>query len=571
MFFVGLAVDYDGTLATNGRVPVEVVEGLRAFRKTGRKLLLITGRELEDLKSVFSETNLFDRVVAENGGVLYEPASERVTPLAPPPSQKFVDALRERNVSPLSVGHVIVSTWEPNQQIALEAIEALGLELHIIFNKGAVMVLPSGVNKASGLGVALEELEISPHNIVGIGDAENDHAFLQMCGYSAAVSNALPMLKESATSVTRGARGNGVLEMAEAVRERERTLLSASGQGVLLGRTKSGEAITLVPGTGSVLIAGHSGFGKSKLATALCESMAEEAYQFCILDPEGDFNELEQATIVGSADAPPLRNEVMSLLKSLANNVVVCALAIPLEDRPGFFADLLAAMTALRVATGHPHWVIVDEAHHVVPAESANVPERVPHDLSSAILITVYPDAISAAVLKSVRYMIAGGEAANDAVGSFCRTVGADPPDAVAGCREDTLLYWDRETAASALCVEPIAPKQEHQRHTRKYAEGELPPERSFWFRGPEGKLKLRAQNLMMFVQLAEGVDDETWDHHLRRHDYSRWFREFIKDDELAVAAEQVENMADVNARESRTKICNEIRTRYTAPAKGTA
>lgn len=110
MFFVGLALDYDGTLATDGRVPGYVIDGLRAFRKTGRKLLLVSGRELDDLKSVFSEIALFDRVVAENGGVLYEPANERMIPLAPPPPHAFVDALRERNVSPLSVGRVIVAT-----------------------------------------------------------------------------------------------------------------------------------------------------------------------------------------------------------------------------------------------------------------------------------------------------------------------------------------------------------------------------------------------------------------------------------------------------------------------------
>ena len=49
----------------------------------------------------------------------------------------------------------------------------------MIFNKGAVMILPSGVNKATGLAAALEELGLSPHNVVGVGDAENDHAFLE--------------------------------------------------------------------------------------------------------------------------------------------------------------------------------------------------------------------------------------------------------------------------------------------------------------------------------------------------------------------------------------------------------
>lgn len=69
------------------------------------------------------------------------------------------------------MGRVIVATWEPHQTTVLEVIRELGLELHVIFNKGAVMILPSGVNKATGMAATLDELGLSPHNTVGIGDA----------------------------------------------------------------------------------------------------------------------------------------------------------------------------------------------------------------------------------------------------------------------------------------------------------------------------------------------------------------------------------------------------------------
>src|SRR5205085_6351368 len=112
-----------------------------------------------------------------------------------------------------------------------------------------------------------------------------------------------------------------------------------------------------------------------------------------------------------------------------------------------------------------------------------------------------------------------------------------------------------------------IAPSRtERRRHSRKYAEGELPPERSFYFHGPEGKLNLRAQNLILFLQMAEGVDDDTWMHHLRRGDYSRWFREAIKDDTLAAEAERVEGMADVSPRQSRALIKETVEQHYTLP-----
>jgi hypothetical protein len=102
---------------------------------------------------------------------------------------------------------------------------------------------------------------------------------------------------------------------------------------------------------------------------------------------------------------------------------------------------------------------------------------------------------------------------------------------------------------------------------SRKYAEGELPPERSFYFRGPEGKLNLRAQNLFLFLQLADGVDDETWTHHLKQGDYSLWFRERIKNEDLAAEAEEVERREGITPRESRELIRQAIERHYTLPA----
>jgi HAD superfamily hydrolase (TIGR01484 family) len=92
----------------------------------------------------------------------------------------------------------------------LEVIKALGLELQVIFNKGAVMVLPSGTNKATGLKAALKEVGLKPEEVVGVGDAENDHAFLELCGCAVAVGNALPAVKDRAHLVTEATHGAGV-------------------------------------------------------------------------------------------------------------------------------------------------------------------------------------------------------------------------------------------------------------------------------------------------------------------------------------------------------------------------
>lgn len=215
MRYLALAADYDGTLARHGQVDDATVAALQRLRASGRRLLLVTGREMPSLLGTFDHAALFDLVVAENGGLLYEPATGRERALAEPPPESLVRALREAGVAPLSVGRVVVATVEPHQVVALETIHRLGLGHQVVFNKTAVMLLPAGVHKASGLAMALGELGIGPESVVGVGDAENDHALLQLCGLGVAVANALPALKERADYVTRGERGAGVGELID--------------------------------------------------------------------------------------------------------------------------------------------------------------------------------------------------------------------------------------------------------------------------------------------------------------------------------------------------------------------
>ena len=210
-----LATDYDGTLAHDGVVTDATVAALDRFRASGRRLLMVTGRELEELKQACHVLDRFDSVVAENGALLYSPRSNETRLLCAPPNPQLVERLRAARVEPLSIGHAIIATREPYETVAIEMINDLGLELEVIFNKGAVMILPTGVNKATGLQAAVKDMKIACDTIVGVGDAENDHAFLELCRVGVAVANALPMLKERADFVTRGGRGDGVAELID--------------------------------------------------------------------------------------------------------------------------------------------------------------------------------------------------------------------------------------------------------------------------------------------------------------------------------------------------------------------
>jgi hydroxymethylpyrimidine pyrophosphatase-like HAD family hydrolase/energy-coupling factor transporter ATP-binding protein EcfA2 len=570
MRYFALACDYDGTLAHHGTVDCATLAALERLKASGRKLILVTGRILEDLLPIFPHTDLFDMLVVENGAVLYRPGQkeEKVIGQAPPP--RLVCALRNRLVVPLSLGRCIIATWEPHETAALEVIRDLGLEWQVIFNKGAVMLLPPGVNKASGLAAALKQLELSPHNVVGVGDAENDHAFLQQCECSAAVANALPTVKEEADIVTSADHGAGVVELIDELLARDLAGREAklTRHHILLGAREDGEKVRLRPYGTNVLIAGPSASGKSTTVTALLERLAEHRYQFCVIDPEGDYETFQQAVPLGDNHHAPPVEEMLRLLKDPGQNAVVNLTGLPLADRPSYFLGLLPALQEARSRTGRPHWIVVDEAHHLLPPMRKQADQALPGGLNRMLLVTVHPDQVAPSVLSSVDTVIAVGQDPEETFERFCRATGRKmprvPPEPLES-GEILLWYCARNDPPIRVRVTPA--QTERLRHSRKYAEGRLPPDRSFYFQGPEKKFNLRAQNLFLFLQLAEGLDDETWLHHLHHGDYSRWFRDVIKDEGLADEVAAIEARKSPSRQATLAEVKHAIEQRYTLPA----
>ena len=219
MRYLALATDYDETLATEGKVLAPTVRALKSFSETGRKLILITGREIQDLCAVFPEIEYFDLVIAENGAELYWPRARVSRLIADEPSLRLVERLKEKQVRPLSVGKSVIATLEVNRLRVLEALTDLKLERNLIANKGSLMILPPKIDKESGLREALRELSLKASEVIGVGDGENDEAFLKICGFSATVENALPSLKSIAHYVLKKPRGRGVEDLImEAIR-----------------------------------------------------------------------------------------------------------------------------------------------------------------------------------------------------------------------------------------------------------------------------------------------------------------------------------------------------------------
>ena len=372
MQYRALACDYDGTIATHGRVDDATLESLQRFARSGRQLLLVTGRELPELKTVFPDLAVFHYVVAENGGLLYVPATGQEQVLAEPPPARFLQELIARGVGPISVGRSIVATWQPHEATVLATIKDLGLDLQVIFNKGAVMILPSGVNKATGLAAALREMKLSRHNVVAVGDAENDHAFLQYAHFGAAVANALPALKDRAELVLAADHGRGVAELidhilADDLRNFDSRLTRHEW---LLPAVQGTEDAIWTPGVAHQCVQGDEEAASSALLE-MALSLSEAGYQYCLLvgkaggapaaangsSPVKRPHALP-AISIGGLDQLPQADDILKNLRHPDQNVHAVLAAGGPAERAACLSGIAARLRARYLERGRPHVVL---------------------------------------------------------------------------------------------------------------------------------------------------------------------------------------------------------------------
>jgi len=451
MRYLALCCDYDGTLAHDGQVPATTLAALERLRASGRRLVLVTGRELVDLEQVCPRLDLFSYVVAENGALLYRPDTRELRLLADPPPPRFAAALRERGV-PVSVGRVIVATVQPHEARVLETIRDLGLELQVIFNKGAVMVLPAGVNKATGLGQALAAMGLSPHNAVGVGDAENDHAFLNLCECAVAVANALPTLREKADYVTTGDHGAGVSELIAGLLEDDlrRCEPRLVRHHILLGRDVHDLELRVPPYGTNLLLLGAPGSGKAGFAKAFVARLAERGYSYLVLDAEGAFTAAPEAVRLGTAERPPGIDEIVQLVRKPDESAVVDLAGLNPQEQAARFQSFVPRLMELRARSARPHWLVLSGAHHLLPASGS--PAAGAEGAGSMLLITTRPELMARKALAKVTTAVALDSAPAELLREFAERIGQEAPQTPAGpVVSGEALAWFRGHASPAV------------------------------------------------------------------------------------------------------------------------
>ncbi len=550
MRFLTTALDYDGTIARNDQLDSRVREAIAELRAQNIVVLIVTGRILEDLRSVAGDLHFVDGVVAENGAVLEFTDSGYSRVMGPPPPANLLEALGREGIS-FKAGRSIVEANAAEAPRLLAILERLELPLALVFNRGRVMVLPQAISKATGLREALKILRLSPHNTVAIGDAENDHELLQSCEAGVAVAWGSETLKASAYYVLSGDGPAAVADyMRELAKSRRISVPPKSRRGLLLGYTDSGQPMTLAVRGRTVLVSGDTKSGKSWVAGLLCEQLILYGYSLLIIDPEGDYTSLEAlpgVMVFGGPDPLPLPRDLLRALRHADVSVIIDLSRTPHDQKLEYVRNLLPGIATLRRRTGLPHRIVVDEAHYFL--HDQDVQEMLDLELGGYTLVTYRASYLHSSVLATAEAIIVTRESNPQEVASLwglCQPCqGSESGWAQLfgslAIGEAVALPLTAEAEGAARRIR-LAPRfTPHARHVAKYIDIPVPESAQFVFWLNGSLSQERARTLRQFVSIIEQYPATAFNSHLRGGDFSKWITNVFGDHPLARTVQHLE------------------------------
>lgn len=548
MKFSVLALDYDGTVASDGVLHPEVRAAIGEVRALGIVVIFVTGRVLSDLKRVAGNLDFVDAVVAENGAVLSFPSGQtRLASHRPP--QAFLDALCHRGIQ-FQAGECIIETDAAMAPQILAVIRELELPLVLLFNRSRLMVLPQAISKSTGFEEALNVLRLSAHNAIGIGDAENDHDLLSACEIGVAVGWGSPALQNQADEIV---HGDGPLAVAEYIRQASRHMRlperSTSRHQISVGTGLDENPVTFSIDGRNVLIVGDPHAGKSWGTGLACEQMILQGYCVCVVDPEGDYGSLESlpgVVVLGGADYPPDLPDVARALRHFDLSAIIDLSRIGYEVKVTYLKELLPMLASLRRTTGLPHRIVVDEAHYFLG--EANVTQLLDFELGAYTIVTYRPSDLHPDLRRGLHVVIAKRLTQANEVqtlltmagnknleGEWTKILGALEPE------EAALLPGPQEARGAIQRFKLLPRMTPHVRHRSKYFDVEVASGHEFVFTENEAMIGPPARSLKQFVTLLANRSPSCLDGHARRGDFSRWIAGTFHDHHLASDVRKVE------------------------------
>jgi hydroxymethylpyrimidine pyrophosphatase-like HAD family hydrolase len=513
-----IATDLDGTLASDDHVDPDTLEALREVREAGFSTILVTGRIGSELDAHFPGLrDFFDAVVTENGAIVE--TRDVLIPVAGGFDVELAQALTDAGIE-TARGRSVLDCYAADAHRISDLIIELGVDAQLVRNRDRLMVLPAGVSKGSGLVAATRELGLSCHNVLAIGDAENDLSLLDAAEIGVAVANAVPSVRHRADVVMEHANGQGVVELLRGPLVRGGQRLLTTRRSVRVGTFADGKSVLVPSAWANILIRGESGSGKSHLAGLLIESWVRAGYTVLVLDLEGDYHGLGHLpdVVVLDDDAPPTHADLVSLLRQRSISVVLDLSPVPAEIATAYLAQLAPVLEAERAGWGLPHWVVLDEAHSAVCTGGALEGLVRPGDYGYCV-VTFRPGDLPEQLAASMDVTITATGRSNDTSG----TALLHGPGGVD--RPFTLL--PRHTP--------------HVRHWHKYVTAPMPREHWFEFVDADGKRLAEADNMATFLHLLRTLPTEVVGRHLSRGDVSRWVAGSLKDRQLGAVAAAIE------------------------------
>jgi hydroxymethylpyrimidine pyrophosphatase-like HAD family hydrolase len=546
-YFRAVAVDFDGTLAEDGRVAADTLAALRHVRARRVTVILVTGRILDELYGVFPDVdNHVDAVVAENGAVVSTPRGQRR--LAAPVDPAVGEALTAKRVA-WRAGQVLVGCSGADEAAVLKVVRGLGLDCQLVRNRGELMVLPAGITKGSGLFEALGDLGLSHHNTLGVGDAENDHSLLETCELGVAVANAVDAVRAHADVVLAEPNGGGVTQLLRSGLLTGEEHVHPRRWQLVLGIDGNGQPVQLPASQINVVVAGGTGEGKSYLAGLIAEQLVGLGYSLFVFDPEGDHVGLGQlrGVLVVDAHRETIAGEVVQLLRHRYATVVLDLSGLDPGAQARYVERLPVEIEAQRRVTGLPQWVVLDEAHGPLGRNGIGADVFDPA-AKGYLLVTWRPEELSTDVVAGLDAVIALGSPHPAASLIDLTAAVADLPRGevarlLCGPSRRAVLAWrghPRRAARFTLGQRATS----HFRHNHKYGTTGVDVTRRFYFRTvPDTPTGAVAANLAELEAELARCDRGVLRHHCPKHDFSRWIGGVFHDHTLAqqVAAAEEE------------------------------
>jgi hypothetical protein len=489
---------------------------------------------------------------------------------------------------PLERGVSIVATRVPYDELVLKALQEVNAGATIEYNRGAVMLLPPGATKGTGLTYALRELGFSPRNVVVCGDAENDRSMFEVAELSVAVPNALPKIKAMADTVLptpENSNGTGFEALVnELLTRRGPTHRQRPERRLTLGYSKDEAPVYLDPlmlVDSRLGIFGASGTGKSWLAGLITEELFKLGYQVCIIDPEGDYRVLASSTqslLLGGPNMPqPSVPDVINFSEWHGVSLILDLSAYAHEDRRTFVQNMLRALRGLRVRRGRPHWLLIDEIQFFCPDSDCETTRLLLEAMCEGMgcgIVSYRPSQVAQSLLEKLDHWLITRLNLPEEI-SLLQNFLARYEDGSAMLTQlpelpvgHTYLCSNSFRPLTSRLESPVrfrtGPRAiPHIRHLHKYLRAPLPDYKRFYFHDQNQQyLGFSAASLWEFREILHDLPMASLQYHLQRGDFERWLGDVLHDEDLAHRIHKVRGR-DLQGGELRQAILEAVINRY--------